>query len=80
MLNKTIILDPKLFGENPEDTETYGELGMPGIFRHLKFEVVAEHNDKTHGKIVECKVINAEVINAKAEGHLMLLVSEVVEA
>lgn len=80
-----IKINPEVIPESAKDDDLLGSLGLPGLFKHLIFEVVEALTDPEKGEMVKCKITNPEILKTvisgvkevKYEGELVLLVSEV---
>lgn len=81
-------INPELIPETAKDDELLGELGIPGLMRHVIFEVVTIGKDDSRGDIATCRITNPEVFKTvmpdvkevKYEGELILLLKELVPA
>lgn len=80
-------MNPEIFKDNESLTDTFGALGVPGLFRHALFEIVKPIKDG-RGEGFLAKLSNAEklktfipgVKEVKSEGEWYLLQSELVKA
>ena len=80
-------MNPEIFAGNESLTDTFGALGVPGLFRHILFEVVKSVTDgRGAGFLV--KISNPDKLKTfisgakevKSEGEWYLLASEIVKA
>lgn len=82
-----IKMNPELFAGNESLTDTFGQLGVPGLFRHAIFEVQKTVSDG-RGEGLLAKLTNAEklksyitgVKDVKSEGDWYFLQAEMVRA
>jgi hypothetical protein len=80
-------MNPEIFAGNESLTDTFGSLGVPGLFRHMLFEIVKSVKDG-RGEGYTVKLLNPDklktfitgVKEVKSEGEWYLLASEIVKA
>jgi len=87
-IGQNVRISSDVIKEGAKDDDLLGELGVPGLFRHLTFEILKLENDATRGAIAICRITNPEILKTvipgvkevKYEGELTLLASELVLA
>jgi hypothetical protein len=83
-----IKINPEVIPDTAKDDDLLGSLGLPGLFRHVMFEVVEAFSDPEKGEMIRCKISNPEILKTvipgvkevKYEGECVLLSSECVLA
>jgi hypothetical protein len=81
-------ISPMVIPDTAKDDELLGELGVPGLFRHVILEIVSTSTDQVRGEIATCRITNPEIFkqvipgvkDVKYEGELVVLLKEIVPA
>jgi hypothetical protein len=88
VVGNLVSINPDLTPEGTKNDDLIGELGIPGLFRHLTFEIIEVRKDPKYGEIVLCTITNPEILKTvvpgvkeiKYEGEIILLVKDIVLA
>lgn len=81
-------IKPEIFGENPNLTDLYGDLGYPGILKHAQFQVSSLVEDKHRGSMLSITLMNKDhlgtfikgVKEVRLTGELLILAKDAMRA